>query len=419
MKKEKTFFKKSFFWYSFFVKFFFRTLGCKMNALDSARISAALQMAGHTPAKNESEADMIFINSCTVTARADRQSRQEAHKSERAHKKTIIFGCAVRFSPEKWKKDFPKALLFRDERELISYFGISAADLEYSLFDRTRIPIAIQTGCDNLCTFCATRIARGPSRDFSTENILRQIRRAERAGAREIVLTGIQLAGFGCGDTRKFPERTKLPDLLREILTKTTIPRIRMSSLGPQFLNNAFFDVFSDERICDHLHLSIQSGSENILQKMNRGHTAKKVFEIAEKARKIRPRVAICGDFIAGFPFETEKDFEKSAKMIDKIGFAKVHIFPFSPREKTAAAKMPPIDAEIRKNRAKKLREIGRKNRELFCRKNIGEMAEILVETAEKGFSKNYVRVKIPDGKNGELRKVKITDENLVDDFGR
>lgn len=390
-----------------------------MNSLDTARLSAALQMAGHTISEEESAADTILINTCTVTARADRQSRQEAHKSERAQKQTVVFGCAVRFAPQKWRENFPGALLFTSEEALISHFGISSEHLEYPLSDRTRVPIAIQTGCDNLCTFCATRIARGPSRDFSEEEILRQIHHAEAGGAQEIVLTGIQLAGYGAGNTLKNPEKSKFSALLRSLLKKTKIPRIRMSSLGPQFLNDDFFEVFQNPRICDHLHLSIQSGSEKILQKMNRGHGAKEIFDIAQKAKEIRPNVAITADFIVGFPFETESDFSDTRHIVESIGLAKLHVFPFSPRVGTGAAQMPQVADEIKKERAQILRTLGAENRRKFCRNQIGKSAEILLEMGKKGFSTNYVRVRIPEGELGKIATTTITEENLVDDFER
>ncbi len=401
------------------MKFFFKTFGCKMNALDSARLSAALQMAGHERAEYETDADTILINTCTVTARADRQGRQEVSRSERAQKQAVVFGCAVRFAPQKWQENFPYALLFVSEKELIAHFGISAEHLEYPLTDRTRVPIAIQTGCDNCCTFCATRIARGESRDFSRSSILRQIQNAEAEGAKEIVLTGIQLAGYGSGNTLRTPEKSQFPELLSEILAKTTIPRIRMSSLGPQFLHDDFFEILKNPRICDHLHLSIQSGSEKVLEKMNRGHGAKEIFQIAEKAKKSRPDIAFTADFITGFPFETNENFAETVDMVQKIGFAKLHVFSFSPRVGTGAANMPQVPEEIKKERAKILREIGSKNREKFCKNQIGKKAEILIEMEQKGFSTNYVRIKIPQGKRGEIVETTIAPENLVDDFSR
>lgn len=412
------------------MKFFFRTLGCKMNFLDSARISAALQTGGHELAELEENADTIFVNSCTVTSRADRQSRQEAYKAQRLGKTVVLFGCGPRIETESWKELFENVLVFQNENELISHFKISPDELEFPLTEeRTRMPVAIQTGCDNHCTFCITRIARGKTEDFPEEKILDQINRAYFAGVQEIVLTGIQLASYGCGDSEKYPEQTKLPQLLKKILKKTKIPRIRMSSLGPQFLmnrvancsvhqNNEFFEIFSNPRICDHLHLSVQSGSPAVLEKMNRGHGVEEIFSIVEKARKARPDTAFTADFIAGFPGETEKNFQETLDMVREIGFAKLHVFPFSPRKGTGAANFPDqIEAKIKKERAKKLRKLGTDLRKKFCFSHLGKSAKVLVEEKNKGFTKNYVRVKVPEGKMGKIYEVKITEENIVDDF--
>lgn len=388
-----------------------------MNYLDSARIQAALETGGHRQAKDEDDADTVFVNSCTVTIRADRQSRQEVHHAQKKDKKVVIFGCGPKVDIQKWKDNFSEALVFQTEKELVEHFGVSEDELEFPLSDRTRLPVAIQTGCDNKCTFCITRIARGDTVDFPLEGILRQVKRAEEMGIQEIVLTGIQLASWGCGDSEKYPERSRLPELLNEILQQTDIPRIRMSSLGPQFLNDDFFDVFQNPRICDHLHLSVQSGSPDVLRNMNRGHSDAEIYHISEKAKKVRPNVALTADVIAGFPGETEQDFLQSLAMAEKVGFTKLHVFPFSPREGTGAANFPDqVPSEIKKQRAKLLREKAEQLRTNFIKKQMGKTVEVLIEENESGLSKNYIRIKVPGSKTGEKCLVKISEENVVRD---
>jgi len=382
-----------------------------MNYLDSARIGAALKSGGHNQAEREEEADIIFVNSCAVTRRAEKQSRQETSKSERQGKQVAVFGCSTKVSAEEWEKKFPGVLIFQTEEELLAHFSLSVNDLDFPLSDRTRIPIAVQTGCDNLCTFCITRIARGKTEDFPLEGILQQIDRAYFVGMKEIVLTGIQLASWGCGDSLQFPEKTKLPFLLREILQKTKIERIRMSSLGPQFLNDEFFEVFSDERICDHLHLSVQSGSEKILQKMNRGHNASCLSIIAKKARKVRPHVALTSDAIVGFPSEEEKDFEDTKALFHDLQFAKIHVFPFSPRQGTGAENMPQVNNIIKKHRAADLRSLGKSLQQQFSERQIGRTVSVLVEEKQEGLSTNYVRLSVPKEKPGSIIEIKITPE--------
>ncbi len=397
------------------MKFHFRTLGCKMNWLDSARIQAALQSGGHHVAEDENDADIIFINSCTVTGRADRQSRQETSHAQRLKKQVAIFGCGPKVDPTKWKNKFPGALVFQNEKNILEYFHISPDQLEFPLHDRTRLPVAIQTGCDNKCTFCITRIARGKTEDFPIQGILRQIKRAEENGIQEIVLTGIQLASWGCENSEKYPEKSQLPELLHTILEKTTIPRIRMSSLGPQFLQKRFFQIFQNPRICDHLHLSIQSGSPEILKKMNRGHSIEEVFFIAQEAKKVRPEVALTSDIIVGFPGEREQDFLETVQMTEKIGLSKIHVFPFSPREGTGAANFPDhIHAAIKKERAQYLRRKGDILRKKFITSQIGRIQEVLVEDYETGYSKNYIRLKAPGAQSGERVRVQIQEDTIT-----
>jgi len=397
------------------MKFFFRTLGCKMNFLDSARIGAVLQNAGHIPAKNEDEADIIFVNSCTVTARADRQSRQEASHAFREKVQVAVFGCSVKVNYDRWKKQNPEYLLFRDEKEIFDYFGIQEDDITFPLHEKTRVPIAIQTGCDNFCTFCITRIARGKTEDFPLESIVQQAKRAEEAGIQEIVLTGIQLASWGCTDSLQFPKSSRLAEVIEALLEHTNIPRIRMSSLGPQFLNNSFWKVFENPRVCDHLHLSIQSGSDRVLEKMNRGHGTKEVWDIVEKARLVRPYTAFTADFIMGFPGETEEDVQETLRMVETICFAHLHVFPYSEREGTGAANFPEkIPVPERKARAKRLRDLADQTKQCFVQQSLGRKITILCEQDETGLTSNYIRVAIPEGKNNTLYTTTLSKENIV-----
>ena len=386
-----------------------------MNWLDSARLQAALQTGGHTIVDTEDDADMVFVNSCTVTGRADKQSRQETSHALRNRKKTAVFGCGPRVDMQTWKERFPDALIFQNERDIVKYFGIPESELEFPLHGRTRIPVAIQTGCDNKCTFCITRIARGKTQDFPLENILRQVRRARECGINEIVLTGIQLASWGCGNSEKYPERSQLPELLTAILKHTDIPRIRMSSLGPQFLNERFFEVFRHPRICDHLHLSLQSGSERVLSRMNRGHGTKEIYFVAEAARKARSNVALTADIIVGFPGETEEDFLQTVHMARHIKLAKIHVFPFSPREGTGAANFPnQIDAAIKKERAKYLRDVSDTLRQQFYDTQMGKRQSVLIEEKNMGLSTNYIRMRIPKAKRNTIHSALLSAENIV-----
>lgn len=398
-----------------FMKFYIRTLGCKMNWLDSARLAAALQTAGHLPVNEESEADYVFVNTCTVTAEADRKSKQTVNRAGRQQKQVAVMGCGPRVDPAIWRQQDGNALVFGDERQLLEHFGIENDELLLPLDSRTRLPVAIQTGCDNLCTFCITRVARGRHRSLPVEQILRQVELALENGIREIVLTGINLAAWGCEDSNR-PEQARLHELLESLLSRSEIPRIRISSIGPQFIQPAFFDVYQDERICDYLHISLQSGSDSVLERMVRGHGTAEVAQIAERARAVRPGTAMSADVIAGFPGESDAEHRETLAFLESIGFAKLHVFPYSIREGTPAAEYPgQVAPQLRKERAAEIRELARKMRQQFVRAQYGKRVPVLVEGNGTGLSGNYLRLLTGDHAQGEILDVIISEATLAE----
>jgi len=369
------------------------TLGCKMNFCDSEKLKNKLQKIGFTVflekdffnEKNKQKIDFALCNTCCVTNLAEKKSRQKiAALKNLSPQKIIITGCAVKVFAKKWQQKFPDYLILPTLKEVITFFKQEFDknknynnELKFTTVNinhgksRTRKLIPIQTGCDNFCSFCIVPLARGRSISFSKTKIIEKIKQAEKIGFKEIVLTGINLAAWGCSNSNKHQE-SKFAFLLEEILAKTKNLRFRISSLGSQYLNKKFFQIFAHHRICDHLHLSIQSGSKKILKKMNRGHLIDEVLFIAENAKKIRSSVALTADFIVGFPTESEEDFQQSCLLTQKLSLAKLHVFPFSKRSGTLASKMKEqISVEIKKKRAKILREIGNQLRKKFLQKNI------------------------------------------------
>lgn len=386
-----------------------------MNFLDSARISAGLQNAGHTLCESENEAEMLFVNSCTVTHQADRKSRYEALRASKKGKKVAIFGCGPKVDTKDWNAQFPDDLVFGSDEELFEHFGLNEHDIAFPESSRTRLPVAIQGGCDNVCSFCITTVARGDHFNIPLESIIRQINRAVEHGINEVVLTGINLAAWGSSNSRTKPEEAKLGELLKEILKQTEIPRVRISSIGPQFIHEDFYEAYADERICDHLHMSIQSGSPGVLEPMNRGHGAPEIYEIVKRTREIRPNTAYSADFIVGFPGETEKEFQETVEMIKTIKFAKLHVFPYSIREGTGAARMKDqVPEPIKKERAKILRDLGDQLRQEYLESQIGKELEFLVDLKHRGISPNYVFADL-DKKApvGSLQKVLLSPEIL------
>jgi threonylcarbamoyladenosine tRNA methylthiotransferase MtaB len=398
------------------MKFFIRTLGCKMNWLDSARLAAALQTAGHRQSADETDADYVFVNTCTVTAEADRKSRQTVNKAKHSQKQVAVMGCGPRVDTGIWQQQSGDALIFADEAEMLAHFGVEADTLQLPLGSRTRLPVAIQTGCDNLCTFCITRVARGQHRNLDAEDIVNQINLALEHDIHEVVLTGINLAAWGC-ENSNHPEQARLHELLETILTRTEMPRIRLSSLGPQFIQPGFFDVYQDERICDYLHISLQSGSEGVLERMVRGHGTEEVYRIAERARAARPGTAIAADVIAGFPGESDAEHRETLAFLEAIGFAKLHVFPYSTREGTPAAALSgQIAQEIKKARAGEIRELARTMRKAFLNSQMGKSFNVLVEgSGNNGLSTNYIRMQVENARMGDIRKVKLTQDSLVE----
>jgi len=398
------------------MKFFIRTLGCKMNWLDSARLAAALQTAGHQQTEDEVEADYVFVNTCTVTAEADRKSRQTVNKAGHGQKQVAVMGCGPRVDTGIWQQQSGDALVFADESAMFAHFGVEADSLQLPLSSRTRLPVAIQTGCDNLCTFCITRVARGRHRSLAVDDIVRQIDLALEHDIREVVLTGINLAAWGCEDSNH-PEQARLHELLEAILLRTEMPRIRLSSLGPQFVQPGFFDVYQDERICDYLHLSLQSGSEGVLERMVRGHGTAEVYRIAERARAVRPDTALSADIIAGFPGETETEHRETLALLEAIAFAKLHVFPYSSREGTPAATLPDqVEQAVKKVRAGEIRELAKVLRQRFIASQMGHTLSVLAEgSGSNGLSGNYIRVHLANAAPGEICRVTLSEANLAE----
>jgi threonylcarbamoyladenosine tRNA methylthiotransferase MtaB len=397
------------------VRFFVRTLGCKLNQLDSARLAAALARAGHEPVGSEAEADWVLLNTCTVTAESDRKSRQAAHGVLRGPGELAVLGCAVRAQPARWRALVPGGRVFEDADALLAHFEAEADPQVYPLTARTRLPVAIQTGCDDRCAFCITRLARGPHRSRSAEAIVREVQEAADRGVREVVLTGVNLAAWGATDTRR-PQGARLPELLARLLRETSVPRIRLSSLGPQYLGPAFFDLLAEPRLCDHLHLSVQSGSPAVLRRMARGHGLDEVLGVAEAARRVRPDVALTADLIAGFPGETDREHRETRDAVEQVGFARLHVFPFSPREGTPAATLPdPVPPATRKRRAGELRALGARLRAGFLATQYGRPAGALAEHDGTGLTSNYIRLRLPGVPEGELARVVVTPGAIAD----
>lgn len=286
------------------------------------------------------------------------------------------------------------------------------------MLGRTRLPIAIQQGCDNHCRFCITKVARGAHRNIDLDTIISHIEQGIEQGVREVVLTGVNLAAWGASNSNLASE-SQLAWLLEQILHRTSIERLRLSSLGPQYLHEDFFQIYADERICDYLHLSMQSGSDAVLKAMARGHGTAEIERIAVRARAVRPHTALAGDLITGFPGESAADHQQSYQLIDSLQFSKLHIFPYSEREGTEAARLTEqVAIAERKARAKELRQLAVTMRQNFIRSQMGRRVAILLEEGGTGLSSHYIRLK-PDKSQccevGEWCETTLNEQTLAE----
>ncbi len=390
-----------------------------MNQLDSARLRAALQTAGHEHVESEEQADFAFVNTCTVTAQADRKSRKGANNASRTAKQVAVLGCSARIDAKKWQTALPDTLVFADDTDMYRYFGADADSVQVPLTCRTRLPVAIQTGCDDTCSFCITTLARGDHRSLPQESIVEQVQEAQHQGVAEVVLTGINLASWGSPNSKQQPDQARLHQLLDALLTQTAIPRIRLSSIGPQYLRPAFWEVYADPRICDYLHLSVQSGSDPVLALMDRGHRTSEIINIAKQSRRVRPDTALAADLIAGFPGEAEPHQQQTLELVKSLAFSKLHVFPYSARDGTRAAQMTAqLPPETRKARAAALRDLGQRQRAEFIASQMGSQLSVLAENQQRGWSSNYIRLHAGQLAEGSIAQIQLSADTLAETTG-
>lgn len=386
------------------------SVGCKLNQSEIEKYAAQFHRAGHEMVAHVEDADIYVLNTCAVTAAASSDSRQKLRQAvhQNPEIQIIATGCLVSLD-QSIQQVIPQItrLVPNDQKDtLVQDLLGELPDLEYyerqaipGSRQRTRAFIKVQDGCDNFCTFCVTRLARGVSRSMDSRQVLNDIQGALAGGAREVVLTGVHLASYGMELTPK----SSLADLISAILKE--VPenvRIRVSSLEPWDMTPEFFDLWEDPRLCPHFHLPLQSGSDAVLRRMARKiHTGDYVSLVEAILTKL-PDAAITTDVIVGFPGETEAEFMESLAFIQRIPFAGGHVFSYSVREKTAAARMHgQVHGSIKKARSKILREVFNGQAERYHARFVGKNVQVLWESARKvaggyllsGLTPNYVRV--------------------------
>ena len=366
------------------------TLGCRMNIAESERMRAMLRAAG--------ERDVVVINSCAVTAEALRQTRQAIRRARAAHPQArlIVTGCAAEIARDAiGAMDAVDGIIPNAAKLDPRAWNIPAADAPL-VPARTRAFIAVQNGCDHACTFCIIPQGRGASRSVSVTEVLREVAAHLEAGTREIVLTGVDLTSWG----QDIANAPRLGVLVRAILDAfPQLARLRPSSVDGVEIDAELFELLAHEpRVMPHLHLSLQHGADLILKRMKRRHSRADAVGLVGRLKVLRPDVAVGADLIAGFPTETDAHHADSLAIIRELDIVHGHIFPFSPRPGTPAARMPQVPGDVVKSRAAALRAAVAGQRAAWLGSLIGQRHSVLAERDGTGYAPNYARFRVPPG---------------------
>jgi threonylcarbamoyladenosine tRNA methylthiotransferase MtaB len=376
-------------------------VGCRLNQSELERIGGQARLAGHNLVAEMTAADVAIINTCAVTAKAAAESRKLARKASRnGIRQVILTGCWASLEPEKASR-LPGVtqVISNNLKDQLSQLVLDPSRDKFDLGPtdrrplpgarkRTRAFIKVQDGCDKRCTFCITTVARGPIKSEPLKKVLTEVQAVVASGVKEVILTGVYLGAWGLD----LPERSSLEDLIRSILIYTDVPRVRLSSLEPWGLSDTFFDLWSDPRLCRHLHLPLQSGSTLTLKRMARNTTPNRYRSLLQHIRQQYPQMAITTDLIVGFPGESNLDFEDSLSFVQQTNFAGGHVFTYSERPGTAAATFPDqIPHAVRKERNKRMRKelelSSQRYQSGFCGRRVAVLWESLIPLDDKGWS--------------------------------
>lgn len=392
------------------MKVFFDTVGCRLNQAEIEHLAGEFRSAGHVIVDSADGADLVVLNTCAVTAAAASDSRQKVRQAQHAGAKSIVVtGCLATLDPGE-SANLPGVSLVVPNAEKDQIPGLVLGQID--IFDleplarhplpgarkRTRAFIKVQDGCDNLCTFCVTRIARGSAESVPKEAVLQQVIAATTGGAREVVLTGVHLGCWG----RDLREGENLVNLVAYLLDKAPVERLRLSSTEPWDLDERFFDLWQDSRMCRHLHLPLQSGSAGVLRRMARRTTPEEYRALLKHARSRIPGLAVTTDIIVGFPGETDEEYNESLEFVKEMEFSGGHVFRYSARPGTAAARLPGrVHGSVAKERARMMRSVLDETEQRYAQGFIGANLKALWETAEskdnnwllRGLTDNYIQV--------------------------
>lgn len=409
------------------------TLGCKVNQYETQALEQEIVRRGHELVDFEDTADAYVVNTCSVTAVSDKKSRQMIRKAKRRNPDAVVAacGCYAQTHPEDVKKLAPDVLFgtndrtkFLDEieRALTQHQSVFRVDDVWSrrefevlpaggMTSRTRAMMKVEDGCVNFCTYCLIPFARGRVRSLPMEEARAQVRQLRAEGYREIVVTGIEISSYGSD----FADGTALIDLLEMLCAEASDVRIRFGSLEPRTITEEFCERAGKlENLCPHFHLSMQSGCDATLKRMNRKYDTARFYESCTLLRKYFDDPAITTDLITGFPEETEEEFTETLAFIERCGFADMHVFPYSIRPGTKAAEMKQVNMPVREERAARASAVAEQMHRAYLERCIGKTFEVLFEQDKNGHSvghaMNYMEVRVEEsGLHNQVRRVKIT----------
>ncbi len=398
------------------------TFGCRLNAYESE------VMRGHARAAGLEDA--VIVNTCAVTAEAERQARQAIRRARREHPgaRLIVTGCAAQIDPDSYAAMAEVDQVLGNQEKLqaesflpgpgaddarrvrvddIMSVTETAAHLIEGFEGRARAFVQVQQGCDHRCTFCIIPFGRGNSRSVPLGEVTAQVRKLVEGGTFEVVLSGVDLTSYG-GD---LPGAPSLGQMARRLLAAVPeLPRLRLSSVDAVELDGDLLRLIAEEpRLMPHLHLSLQSGDDLILKRMKRRHSRRDAISLCDEVRRLRPDVVFGADLIAGFPTETGAAFENTLALVNDCGLTYLHVFPYSPRPGTPAARMPQVPGPLRKARAARLRATGEAALAAFLESRVGTAARVLVEKPGFGRSEHYAAVEMTAGAPGEILPLHIT----------
>lgn len=364
------------------------SLGCRLNISESEQIRAML--AG--------ERNLVVVNSCAVTSEAVRQTRQAIRRARRANPdaRLLVTGCAADIERVQLSAMPEVDGLVANTAKLDARAWNVPADAAPAPQDRTRAFIAVQNGCDHACTFCVIPQGRGPSRSLTITEVLAEVERHLDHGAPEVVLTGVDVTSWG----HDLPDTPPLGQLVGAVLDRfPTLQRLRMSSLDGVEIDPQLFELFAHEqRLMPHLHLSLQHGHDLILKRMKRRHLRRDAMDLVTRLKGLRPDCAIGADLIAGFPTETEDHHAANLSIIRELGIVHGHIFPYSPRPGTPAARMPQVERQTVKRRAAELRALASSTRDVWLASLVENPHAVLAERDGTGYTPHFARVSVPEG---------------------